>query len=64
MDPKANHEHAEDMNELLALLGLIAFLVVAVRLARLVMRDGLGTNAPPRSHRAELGTWVDRELKR
>lgn len=49
---------------LLALLVLMAFLAAAMRLARLVVRDGLGTNVPPRSHRAELGTWADQELRR
>jgi hypothetical protein len=52
------------MNVLLLLLAFGAFLVIAARLTRLVMRDGLGSNPPPRSHRAELGTWVDQELQR
>ena len=53
------------MNEYLALfLGLLALLVLVAHLVRLVARDGLGTVAAPRSHRAELGTWVDRELGR
>ncbi|MET1038110.1 MAG: hypothetical protein ABW075_07530 [Aeromicrobium sp.] len=52
------------MNVVLLLLAFGVFLLVAARLTRLVMRDGLGSNPPPRSHRAELGTWVDQELQR
>jgi hypothetical protein len=52
------------MNVLLLLLLFGAFLVVAARLTRLVARDGFGSNPPPRSHRAELGTLVDQELQR
>ncbi len=52
------------MNELLALIGLIVLTVIGILLARLVRRDGLGSNPAPRSHAAELGTWVDRELAR
>ena len=52
------------MNEILAAIGLLGLLAVTVHLARLVARDGLGSNPVPRSHRAELGTWVDRELRR
>lgn len=47
-----------------ALIGLVLLIVVMARLVRLVARDGLGSNPPPRSHHAELGSWVDRELKR
>lgn len=52
------------MNVLLLLLAFGVFLLITVRLTRLVARDGLGSNPPPRSHRAELGTWVDQELRR
>ncbi|MET0929509.1 MAG: hypothetical protein ABWX74_08320 [Aeromicrobium sp.] len=52
------------MNVLLLLLAFGITLVIAARLARLVAHDGLGTDPPPRSHRAELGAWVDRELQR
>lgn len=48
----------------LALIGLVLFVIVLVRLARLVARDGLGSNPLPRSHHDELGSWVDRELGR
>jgi hypothetical protein len=64
MDRDANYDHAEVMNELLALIGLIVLTVIGILLARLVRRDGLGSNPAPRSHAAELGTWVDRELAR
>lgn len=36
----------------------------ALRLPPLVMGDGLGPTRPPRSHRAELGSWIDRALQR
>ncbi|MFC5678245.1 hypothetical protein [Aeromicrobium endophyticum] len=49
------------MKELLALLAPIA---LVVHLARLTVRDGYGTLAPPRSHDAERGTRVERELGR
>ncbi|MBP2391459.1 hypothetical protein [Aeromicrobium fastidiosum] len=52
------------MNVVMSLIGLLALFLVAVRLARLVARDGLGSNLPPRSHGAELGTWADRQLQR
>lgn len=52
------------MNVITALIGLLALVLVALRLARLVTRDGLGLNPAPRSHTAELGTWADRELRR
>lgn len=57
-------DHAGAMNEFLALIGLIALGVIGILLARLVRCDGLGSTATPRSHAAELGTWVDRELRR
>jgi hypothetical protein len=60
---KANQRHAAFMNMILALIGLLALLASVVRLARLVARDGYGVCAPPRSHPAELGTWVDRQLR-
>lgn len=46
----------------IVLVGLLA--LVAGCLARLVARDGLGSNPRPRSHVAELGTAADRELRR
>ena len=52
------------MNVVIALLGLLSLALVALRLARLVVRDGLGSTLPPRSHSAELGTWADRQLQR
>lgn len=52
------------MNIWLLLVGAVLLLIVAVRLARLIARDGLGSNPLPRSHHEELGTWVDRELRR
>lgn len=64
MDAKANRDHTEDMNIWLLLVGAVLLLIVAVRLARLIARDGLGSNPLPRSHHEELGTWVDRELRR
>ncbi len=51
------------MDMVFALVGLVLLIVVVTRLARLVARDGLGSNPLPRSHREELGTWVDRELQ-
>lgn len=48
---------------LLAALGLL-FSWLVVHLVRLVAADGYGTLPPPRSHREELGTWVDQELRR
>lgn len=52
------------MNELLALIGLTALVVIGLVLTRVVARDGLGWTAAPRSHVAELGTWADRDLRR
>jgi hypothetical protein len=52
------------MNELLALIGLTALVVIGLLLTRLVARDGLGWTTVPRSHVAELGTWVEREMRR
>jgi hypothetical protein len=52
------------MNTLLVLIGLLALAAIGIHLARLVARDGLGSNPVPRSHATELGTWVDRELGR
>ena len=49
------------MKELLAVL---APTVLVVHLARLIVCDGYGTLAPPRSHEAERGTRVERELGR
>ncbi|MCW2841349.1 MAG: hypothetical protein JWR55_2832 [Aeromicrobium sp.] len=54
----------DPMNVLLLLLLFGIFLLIAAHLTRLVVHDGLGSNPPPRSHRAELGTWVDQELRR
>jgi hypothetical protein len=64
METSANRTHHEVMTILVLLAALAVLLLIVVRLARLVMRDGLGSNPPPRSHRAELGTWVDQELQR
>jgi hypothetical protein len=64
MESNANLPHDGAMNVLLLLLMFGIFLVIAARLTRLVLRDGLGSTPPPRSHRAELGTWVDQELRR
>ena len=52
------------MNELLAVVALLILTALAVHLARLAARDGYGTLAPPRSHDAERGTRVERELGR
>lgn len=52
------------MNEIITLLGLLALVASTIHLVRLVTRDGLGSNTAPRSHRAELGTRIDRELRR
>ncbi|WP_194839840.1 hypothetical protein [Aeromicrobium yanjiei] len=51
------------MTAFLVFLALLSLMSI-VRLVRLVARDGLGTNPPPRSHREELGSWVERELRR
>lgn len=51
------------MNVLLALVGLLV-LVSLIRVVRLVARDGLGTNPPPRSHYEELGDWATQQLRR
>jgi hypothetical protein len=64
MDQKANWGDDGVMNLVLALLGLIALAATTARLVWLVMRDGLGTNPPPRSHREELGSWADQQLHR
>ncbi len=47
-----------------AALGLIALGGVVVSLVRTIGNDGYGTLPPPRSHREELGTWVDQQLAR
>lgn len=52
------------MNQILALVGLLSVLAASVHLARLVARDGYGTNPAPRSHREELGGRVAQELGR
>ena len=52
------------MNELLALVAILILTALVVHLARLTARDGYGTLAPPRSHDAERGTRVERELGR
>ena len=52
------------MNLMLLVLAIMAFLVISAHLTRLVVHDGLGSNPPPRSHRAEMGSWIDRELQR
>jgi hypothetical protein len=52
------------MTDIVLLTAVLAFLVVAARLTGLVMSDGLGSVPPPRSHRDELGSWIDRELQR
>ncbi|MCD9198539.1 hypothetical protein [Aeromicrobium wangtongii] len=49
---------------LLVALGVPLLLLLTWRLARLVATDGYGTLPPPRSHHEELGTRVDRELRR
>ncbi|WP_168217171.1 hypothetical protein [Aeromicrobium chenweiae] len=43
------------MNVFLVVIGLLVVLSI-VRLVRLVARDGLGTNPPPRSHPEELSS--------
>ncbi|MET0820114.1 MAG: hypothetical protein ABWY58_04045 [Aeromicrobium sp.] len=52
------------MNEFLATVGLLTLIALVVHLGRLTARDGYGTLAPPRSHDAERGTRVERELGR
>ena len=52
------------MNEILALVATLLLTSLAVHLGRLTARDGYGTSAPPRSHAAERGTRVERELGR
>lgn len=52
------------VNGLLVIAAIVALGLVALYLARLVKRDGLGSNPPPRSHVAELGAWADRQLQR
>jgi hypothetical protein len=52
------------MNEILALVALLILVPLAVHLGRLTARDGYGTLAPPRSHAAERGTRLERELGR
>ena len=64
MDQKANDDHDGSMNLMLLVLAIMAFLVISAHLTRLVVHDGLGSNPPPRSHRAEMGSWIDRELQR
>jgi hypothetical protein len=51
------------MNVFFVLIGLLV-LVSLARLVRLVARDGLGANPPPRSHPEELGDWATRQLRR
>lgn len=52
------------MNVVLTLVALLALAAVVVHLGRLVARDGYGSNPAPRSHSDELGTRVDKELRR
>lgn len=46
----------------LVVLSVVLLGLLTAHLGRLIARDGYGTAAPPRSHREEVGTWVDREL--
>lgn len=64
MEREANQAHHGQVNVFLLILALGVFAVITVHLVRLVARDGLGTNPPPRSHREELGSWVDQQLQR
>jgi hypothetical protein len=52
------------MTELLAVVALLVLTALTVHLGRLTVRDGYGTLAPPRSHDAERGARVERELGR
>ena len=52
------------MNAIILVIGLAALVGIGVHLARLVARDGLGTNPLPRSHREELGSWSAQEMSR
>lgn len=52
------------MNLILALLGLILLLGVFASLARIVINDGYGSRATPRSHPEEVGSWVEQQLQR
>jgi cytochrome b561 len=52
------------MNIWIVSIGLLLLVIVSVRLAWHLARDGLGSNPPPRSHHEELGSRADRELRR
>ena len=52
------------MNLLVPLLGLLALVVLVAWTVRVVARDGLGLRPGPRSHREEIGGWVDQQLYR
>lgn len=52
------------MNLIFVCVVVVALLASVVRLLRLVARDGYGSTPAPRSHVEELGSWVDRELRR
>jgi hypothetical protein len=60
----ANQHQDKVMNVVVAVVALLALGWVIGRLVRLVARDGLGSNPPPRSHVEELGPWAFRELRR
>jgi hypothetical protein len=52
------------MSIVLVLIGLLALAAELAHLVRLVVRDGLGSTPPPRSHVEELGPWATRQLRR
>lgn len=52
------------MTVILALVGLVVLLLVLARLVRLVVTDGYGVLAPPRSHVEELGPATTARLRR
>jgi hypothetical protein len=64
MDDRSNRGHDGGMSIVLVLIGLLALAAELVHLVRLVVRDGLGSTPPPRSHVEELGPWATRQLRR
>jgi hypothetical protein len=62
MDVMANRRQSGNM--FILFIGLLALVTELVHLARLVIRDGLGSTPPPRSHVEELGPWATRQLQR
>lgn len=52
------------MSLILVCIVLVALVATVFRLLRLVAGDGYGSTPAPRSHVEELGSWVDRELRR